>query len=245
VIIGLGATFGLAWTAALAPQKHRAGKIDHGLWVLFGALLVGRLLHVGLAWSYYSERLLDIPQIWLGGLSGAGALAGGLLALGLLAFFTRQNLGVLADGYTPLAAALVTSAWLACWADGAVYGAETTAWWGLPARDEWGELLRRQPVQMAAAGLTLALFWFLDRRRNDLKQPGQKASLALFGLGLLILATSFWRVDVSPVWSGLRPEAWAGVGFTLMAGTGYLLTYLSRRKSRKAASAIEILQNTS
>jgi prolipoprotein diacylglyceryltransferase len=198
-----------------------------------------------LAWSYYSERLLDIPQIWLGGLSGVGALAGGLLALGLLAFLTRQNLGALADGFTPLAAALVTSAWLACWADGAVYGAETNAWWGLPARDEWGELLRRQPVQMTAAGLTLALFWFLDRRRNDLKQPGQKASLALLGLGLLILATSFWRADVSPVWLGLRPEAWAGMGFAILSGVCYLLTYLSRRNSRKAASAIEILQNLS
>jgi prolipoprotein diacylglyceryltransferase len=183
VIIGLGATFGLAWTAALAPQKHRAGKIDHGLWVLFGALLGGRLVHTGLAWSYYSERLLDIPQIWLGGLSGVGALAGGLLALGLLAFFTRQNVGSLADGFTPLAAALVTSAWLACWADGAVYGAETTAWWGLPARDEWGELLRRQPVQMTAAGLTLTLFWFLDRRRTISSSPVRKPAWPCSGWG--------------------------------------------------------------
>jgi prolipoprotein diacylglyceryltransferase len=204
----------------------------------------GRLAHVAAAWPYYSERLLDIPQVWLGGLSGPGALCGGLLAIGLLAVFTRQKLGALADGYLPLAAALVVSAWLACWADGTVYGPETAGWWGLPARDEWGEISRRAPLQMVGACLSLGVFWYAERHR-DSKRPGLAASLALFGLGLLILATAWLRADLSPTWAGLRPEAWGGLGFTLLAVAAYLLARLPRRWPPAVAGETDILRNNS
>jgi prolipoprotein diacylglyceryltransferase len=202
----------LAWTAALAPGKHTARRIDQGLWILAGALLVAaRLVHVTVAWPYYLHRPFDIPQVWLGGLSGPGALAGGLLTLGLLSVVTYQNLGMLADTYLPLATTLVVSAWLACWSDGAAYGVQTNAWWGLLTRDEWGDLSRRLPLQIMAACLSLGIFWYAEKSR-DLKRPGQAASLALFGLGLLISGAALLRTDPSPTWAGMRPEAWAGLG---------------------------------
>ncbi len=236
----------MAWTAALAPNKHVAHWIDQGLWILFGALLGGRLVHVVSVWPYYVDRPQDIPQVWLGGLSGTGALAGGLLALGLLAIIIRQNLGALADRYLPLATALVVSAWLAGWADGVAYGAETAAWWGLPAIDEWGNLSRRAPLQMLAAILSLVVFWYADRRRHP-KHPGAAGSLALSGLGLLIFATALLRADPSPGWVGLRPEAWAGLGFTLLAGLVFLLARFPLRWRRRTSPAgdTDVLQNTS
>jgi prolipoprotein diacylglyceryltransferase len=237
-LIGLGAVTGLAWTAALAPDKHTARWIDQGLWLLLGALLGGRLVHVITTWGYYGERPLDIPQVWLGGLSGPGALAGGLLTLGLVALLTRQKLGVLADGYLPLAAALVVSAWLASWADGAAYGAETSAWWGLPARNEWGDLTRRMPLQMIAALLSLVVFWSANRY-SDPFRPGQASSLATIGLGMLILAVSLVRADPSPTWAGLRPESWAGLTFILLAAGAYLVSRFPLRWVRRSASAAE------
>jgi prolipoprotein diacylglyceryltransferase len=214
--------------------------------MLGGALLGGRLVHVAAAWPYYSERLLDIPQVWLGGISGSGALGGGLLALILLAAYTHQNLGMLADGYLPLAASLAVSAWLACWVDGAAYGAETAAWWGLPARDEWGDLTRRVPLQMLAALLALAVFWYADHRR-DPKRPGQGASLGLSGLGLLLFGAALLRADPSPIWAGMRPEAWVGLGFALLATLAYLLLRFPLRRGRRRSSAGETdsLQNIS
>lgn len=230
-MIGLGAVLGLAWVAWQAPEKLALRRIDQGLWLLLGALLGGRLVHVAMAWSYYAGGLLEIPQVWLGGFSGMGALAGALLALMLLAFITRQPLGDLADAYLPLAAALTVSAWLACWVDGCAYGVETTAWWSLPARDEWGELERRVPLQLLAASLTLGLFWLVDRSRTRLRRAGQPACLVLLGLGLLNLGISFLRVDPSPTWAGWRPETWAGFAFGLLAVAVYLLTLIPLQRS--------------
>jgi prolipoprotein diacylglyceryltransferase len=229
-----------------APGKHTARWIDQGLWLLGGALAGGRLAHVMAAWPYYSQRPLDIPQIWLGGISAPGALGGGLLALVIIAVFTRQNLGALADGYLPLMSSLVVSAWLACWADGAAYGAETSAWWGLPARDEWGEISRRVPLQMLAALLALAVFWYADRRR-DPKRPGQGASLGLSGLGLLLFVSTFWRADPSTTLAGLRPEAWVGLGIALLAALAYLLARLPLRRVRQSepVGETDILNNPS
>ena len=233
----------MAWTAALAPRKQATRWIDQGLWILLGALLGGRLAHVVFAWPYYMDRLMDIPQVWLGGLSGVGALGGSLLAIGLVAVLTRQDLGALADGYLPLAAALVVSAWLASWLDGSAYGAETTAWWGLPARDEWGVFSRRAPLQMAAACLALVVFWVSDRSR-DSHYPGQAASLAFSGVSVLILAVSLLRADPSPTWVGLRPDSWVSWGFALFSAGVF---YLSRRRGRRPGSSAEtdIFHNTS
>jgi phosphatidylglycerol:prolipoprotein diacylglycerol transferase len=239
LVVGLGAALGLAWMAWQAPEKLAARRIDHGLWLLLGGMLGGRLAHVAMAWPYYAGRLFDIPQVWLGGFSGAGALAGGLLTLMLLAFTTRQPLGELADVYLPLAAVLGVSGWLACWWDGCAYGPETTAWWGLPARDEWGELASRMPLQLLAASLTLSLFWLVDRTRQHLRRAGQPACLTLFGLGLLIFVVSFLRADPSQTILGWRPEAWVGLAVSLLAGTAFLLTLSPFLRTTTAAPSPE------
>jgi phosphatidylglycerol---prolipoprotein diacylglyceryl transferase len=237
LLVGVGATLGLAWVVWQAPEKQALRRVDQGLWLLLGSLLGGRAAHVATAWPYYAGRLLETPQVWLGGFSGAGALAGGLMALVLLASITRQPLGDLADAYMPLAAVLAVCAWLGCWLDGCAYGAETTAWWALPARDEWGELRQRFPVQLLAASLTLGLFWLVDRSRTHLPHPGQPACLALLGLGLLTFGISFIRVDPSQTWWGWRPETWTGVGFSFLAIIAYLLTFSPLRSSVSGASS--------
>jgi prolipoprotein diacylglyceryltransferase len=239
LLVGAGATLGLAWVVWQAPEKQALRRIDQGLWLLLGCLLGGRLAHVAIAWPYYAGRLPEIPQVWLGGFSGAGALAGALLALVFLASTTRQPLGDLADAYMPLAAVLAVCAWLGCWLDGCAYGAETTAWWALPARDEWGELRQRAPIQLLAASLTLGLFWLVDRSQTRLPRPGQPACLALLGLGLLTFGISFIRVDPSQTWWGWRPETWAGVGFSFLAIIAYLLTLPPLRSSASGASSAE------
>lgn len=235
LLLGLGAVFGLAWVAWQSPEKLTLRSFDQGILLLVGALLGGRLVHVAMTWSYYAEHLLDIPQIWTGGISGVGALIGGLLALGLLAIFTRQPIGELADTYLPLAIVLFVISWLACWLDGCAYGAETTAWYGLPARDEWGELSHRVPAQLLGAVLTLALFWLVDSGRKRFIVPGQAAYLALLGSGLIMLGISFLRVDPSQTWLGWRPEAWAGLSFSLISGLLYLANLIKLRRHVSAA----------
>lgn len=219
VIVGIGASLGMLGVVWRAPQKLVIRSLDNSLWVLVGALIGGRAAYVMASWPYIRDNLLEIPQVWLGGLSGPGALWGALVGLVCVSGFTRQPLGWVADGLFPLAAPLVVSAWLACWWDGSAYGPPTSAWWGFPAVDEWGVLTPRWPTQLLGALAALAWLWLLDWKRGLFNSPGQLASLALLGLSLELFGISFLRADPSQVWSGLRQESWMWLA---MAGTTWL-----------------------
>lgn len=232
VLIGLGTLLGLGWVAWQAPEKQVFRHLDAGLWVLVGSLLGSRAAYVFYNWSYYRAHPLDIPQVWLGGFSGPGALAGALLALLVLALFTRQPLAILADAVLPLALTLTLTGWLACWQAGSAYGAETTSWWGMPARDEWGHMASRFPVQLTGALLTAGIIALLDGVRRWLTTPGATASLGLLGLSLESLGLSFLRADPPLVWHGMRLEAWTALGFTGVSIIALLVFYLIQRTKK-------------
>lgn len=232
LILGLGATLGLLWIAWRAPAKAGLPRLDAGLLVLLGGLLGGRAGFVADHWSYYQAHLLEILSVHRGGFSWAGALAGGLVALLLVAALTRTSLGVLADAMLPLLATLTVTGWLGCWLDGCAYGPRTDQWWGLPAVNEWGRMSSRWPTQLLGAVLTLILFWLLDWGYSRLAaqdrspRPGTFALLGLLGLALLMFALSYLRVDPASLWYGFRLEAWAALGFAALAGLALLVCLL-------------------
>lgn len=241
LLLGVGGAAGLIWVAYRAPEKKALSYVDAGLAALIGGLVGGRAVYVAVNWGYYHDHLVEIPQVWLGGFSGLGALAGSVLAIAQLALFVRQTFGELADALLPLATSMVTAAWLACWVDGCAYGAPVEAWWGLQARDEWGILLPRVPVQLIGALLSLGLFWSLERISDRLPVPGQAAGLAVLGLSLILFGLSFLRADPTPYWQGMRLEAW---GALILAGLAslYLISSLVRmwlvirRRKRRLAN---------
>jgi len=219
----------MAWQA---PEKQVFRHLDAGLWVLVGGLVGSRAAYVLYNWSYYRAHPLDIPQVWLGGLSGPGALAGALLALLLVALVTRQRLAILADAVLPLGLTLTLTGWLACWQAGSAYGAETTSWWGMPARDEWGRMALRFPVQLTGALLTVGIIALLDGVRRWLITPGATASLGLLGLSLESFGLSFLRADPPLAWYGLRLEAWTALGFTGVSILALMVFYLIQRTKK-------------
>lgn len=220
LMLGLGAVVGLAWVAWRAPSGRALSMVDAGLWTLAGALLGGRAAYIALNWGYYQAQPLEIPQVWLGGLSWFGALLGGLLALAMLALFTDWLFGELADATLPLLAALTVGAWLACWVDGCAYGPPANSWLGLPSRDEWGVIALRLPVQLVGALLSLAVFWTLDRAdvRRLFGVDGLAAALAVSGVAAVILVLSFLRADPAQTWRGLRLDAWGALVVLVPAG---------------------------
>jgi prolipoprotein diacylglyceryltransferase len=243
LILGMATTFGLAWVAvraALTGDSSRAlQQINAGLWAGFGALVAGRLTFVLLQWAYFKHHLAQSLQVFRGGLSWPGALAGGLLALSFYALITAQKrntsrsptafqrFNTLADDLLPLAGTLAVSVWLGCWLDGTAYGPLASDFapplniLGLPARDEWGQISIRMPVQLAGALITLALLWTLDRYRKARRSkpnPGVTASLGLLGFGLEMFLLSMLRSDPGLFWAGLRADAWAALAFLLAGG---------------------------
>src|SRR4030065_623834 len=77
ILLGLGALAGLLLAGWRAPKKEASRYLDGSLGILLGALLGSRAVAVAVNYSYYQAHPGEIVQVWLGGLSGIGAMAGG------------------------------------------------------------------------------------------------------------------------------------------------------------------------
>ena len=233
ILLGLGVLLGLLLTVWRAPEKEASRYLEAGLWVLLGALVGSRAMTVVVNFTYYQSHPGEIVQVWLGGLSGMGALAGGILVIIILALWWKLPIGKLADTLLPLAGTLTIAAWLGCWVDSCGYGLASELWWVLPGRDEWGVLANRVPVQLMGAIITLVLIWLLDWAGKRLPIPGLNAAIGLFGMSAVIIALSFLRADPTPIWNGLRLEAWGAIGlmiFSLSSVVVLLLRWKIRKK---------------
>jgi phosphatidylglycerol:prolipoprotein diacylglycerol transferase len=235
LMISLGALAGLVMVAMRAPKKLAARYVDAGLVVLVCALVGSRLVFALTNWGYFRLHPSEIYQVWLGGLSASGALLGAFTAILILRAARGFFPGPLADGLLPLLGSLSIAAWLGCWIDGSAYGHPTTAWYALPASDEWGAVAGRLPVQLLGALLTLIVFVGLEQARGRYRQPGMVAGLGLLGWAMIFFGLSFLRADPAQAWQGLRLEAWGALG---VAGVGLasllvgLLRYRMKSKER-------------
>ena len=210
LILAFGAVIGLYWTARQAPTQTRQLHFNTGIWTLAAAAISGRAAYILIHWPYFQTHLDEMPQLWLGGITGSGALPGALLALFIGAKTNHQHLGESADALLPLLTSLTVHIWFACWLIGCFYGPPTDAWWGIPAHDEWGTTATRWPLQPLLAGLSLLMAWGVDqgRARGWIQAPGLAASLELGGFALLWVGVSFIRVDPVPKAYGLPLDAW-------------------------------------
>lgn len=229
LLIGLGGTIGLAWIAWRSPAEDRLPRLNAALWTLLGALVGGRTLFVVLNWEYFQLHTTEIPLITLGGFSWVGAFLGGAASLILVASLTNYKLGPLSDTLLPLVGALTVSAWLACWVDGCAYGRTTAAWWGLPAKDEWGLVSSRIPAQLLAALGSALWTWLLVSGPIELKSPGTTTSLGVLGYAVIALIMSFIRDDPSRTWFGLRLDTWGSVVLVSLSAVGFLFAIIKGR----------------
>jgi prolipoprotein diacylglyceryltransferase len=236
VLLGIGALLGLLLAGWRAPQKETIRYMDAEVLVLLLVLAGSRVGFVVVNGSYYAGHLGEIFQVWLGGLSSIGALAGAVIGIPIVSAWFRLPVGLLADISLPLASSLAITSWLGCWAGMCAYGAQSNAWWALPGRDEWGVVAARLPVQLMGAVLTLVLLILLEWLGKRWP-PGLSATLGLFGLSAIVFGLSYLRVDPVPVWRGWRLEAWgAAVLMAISAGIVVVLLVQWRLRPRPARS---------
>jgi len=233
ILLGVGALFGLLLLVWRAPKIETERTLDAGLWILFAALVGGRAMAVGVNFQYYQTHPGEMLQVWLGGISGVGAFAGGLVAIIILSLWWKHPAGKLADAVLPLAGVIAIMAWLGCWADSCGYGLPSVEWWAIPGRDEWGVLATRVPVQLLGAILTLALVWSLDWASKRIPIPGLVAAIGLFGISAVIFTLSFLRADPIPIVNGLRLEAWAAVGLMIISLSAVVVLLLHWKFKKK------------
>lgn len=241
---GVGATLGL-WRLARSMPRQSGLWVNIGLFILLLALIGARISYIFTNQAYFSHHLIEMPMVWLGGLTWPGALAGAFLGMVYLTIVYRSphtgrvTTGWIGDCLYPLLPPVVITAWLGCWQSGVAYGplAPGGAWWAVPSLDESGAILMRWPVQLAAAASLLIFFAVLEWRVPPLAPSGRLSGIAVFGLLVHFLTFSFLCQDPSPVWNGMRVDTWAAI-LLLVVYFSYLLFYgLVTRLFRRAVQA--------
>lgn len=249
--VGLGAALGL-WRLAVGAPRQSGFWVNIGLIILFISLICARLGFVFYNRTYFITHPIEIPMLWLGGLTWPGAVTGMFLGLVFLAAMypnprtRRISIGWIGDQLYPLLPPVVVATWLGCWQIGAAYGpvAPEGAWWAVPSMDESGAILLRWPVQLAAAVGLLVFFVVVERRVKSYKMPGRLCGIALFGLLIHFLIFSFLCVDPNPYWNSLRIDSWAAIIFLLLFITYLILKGLTAFFRRRVLrSALKVTGN--
>lgn len=220
VMVGIGIGVGILWSVwpvAAFPDLARS-RFEVSAIALASAVIGGRIGYVLVNWAYFQKNITEIPQIWAGGLSWAGAVTSGIFAILITARIRRTSFGELADGLRPLLTSIAVSAWLASWMTGFAYGIAVDTWWGVPARNEWGFMARRWPVQLVGAFSALGFHWASDQLqvRKWRRKPGLAACLELGGLFITISGLTPFRADPAPQWGGIRIDAWAAITLVIL-----------------------------
>jgi prolipoprotein diacylglyceryltransferase len=203
--------------------------LDAGLGALFISLIGARTGFVLRNLPYYKINLVEIPQLWLGGLSWPGALIGFTLTLVSIHLIWKEPLGKMADSFLPLLGLMVLAAWLIGWGSGVGYGSETSAWYGIPVRDILDVVSKRWPLPILGALFSAA--WIIGTILFPLKkirEPGFRSVLAIAGLTGINLSLSFFREDPAPQFLSLRWESWFSIAFLVCA---LVFMFLQRKKA--------------
>ncbi|MBE0699366.1 MAG: prolipoprotein diacylglyceryl transferase, partial [Anaerolineaceae bacterium] len=219
--VGIGAALGLWRIARSSPQPYSTTLVNMGLFTLLCSLFGARLFYTWINYEYFSAHLIEIPQIWLGGLSWPGAVGGAWIAILSLPLThhdshgSRIPLGWIADRIYPLLPPLSISIWLGCWSMGVAYGpalAEGT-WWAIPSLDESGTFNLHWPLQFLSALSLLVFFLLLELRLKRPRPTGLLAGLAAAGLLVHLFAASLLRADPDRFWGGIRADTWMATAY--------------------------------
>ncbi|WP_420644811.1 prolipoprotein diacylglyceryl transferase family protein [Candidatus Leptofilum sp.] len=224
--IGLLLSWGI--TQQRSHKQALPHWLDAALATLIGGWLGARLTFVLLNWDYFAERPSELVQLWQGGLTAYGGLAGGLLGLGLWCWWRKRPFLPYATLFSPALLLLIITGWAACWIEGCAYGVETTlGLFSANLPDHFGVFTVRYQTQLLGVSLNLLLLLLVylpTRKLTNLPL----FPLTLISANLIHFALTFLRGDAAPVLLGWRLDSWLALLFAL--GGVVLLQYGRRYK---------------
>lgn len=206
-------------------EAHRKGipterVNDLALWIFLGAFVGARLLHVIDRWDYYSVNPSQILAVQNGGLAILGAILGGSLTAGVLAW--RQGLPVrrFFDAAAPGLILGQAIGRFGCWVTGDAVGQATDGTWGViyaNARAMAPEIgVAYQPVFFYEQLWDLAVFGVLWLVRKRLKVDGHLFALYLGLYAAGKFGLTFLRTEVVWFW-GLQEAQVFALGAIIIA----------------------------
>ena len=198
LIIGWRLVVGLMRRPALwgGAAPMRPELVDDLLtWIILGVIVGGRLGFVLFYEpAYYLANPLDIPKVWLGGMSFHGGFAGVIVAA--LLYARRHGIAPLrlADALAVVAPVGLFFGRIANFINAELWGRPTELPWGVIFP---GDSFARHPSQLYEAGLEgllLGLILWALVRAGGLMRPGLAFGVFLLGYGLSRMFVELFRV---------------------------------------------------
>jgi len=245
-IASYGTMLAIAFAVGILLARREARRLkmdaervtDLGLVVLVCSVVLARLLYVLLHWDYFTGHLGEILQVWTGGLSFHGGLAGALLGGAVYARVSKIGFWRLTEVCTPSGPLGYAIARIGCLLNGCCYGGPTSLPWGVafPISADRPELTApSHPAQLYASGLNLILFAVIMRLRWRPHKDGQLFAWYVVGYSVTRIIMEYFRRGVTArvLWGGVTEAQWASAVIILMGVA--LSVWLGRRgKTRKA-----------
>ncbi len=222
-------------------QGHDGRDItDMAIWVVIAGVIGARLYHVITDYQLYTHDWIKAFEIWTGGLAIWGAVAGGALAVFLVARRRRLDALALMDAIAP---GVVLAQAIGRWGNyfnQELFGKPTTLPWGLeisPAHRPAGyeQYATFHPTFLYESLACLAIFVVLVRVGPRLRLRRGQTTAAY--IALYTLARFFFenlRIDPAHHVAGLRINAWVSLGVCVAAVAWFV--WLGRRADRPSAA---------
>lgn len=228
--------------------------------VLVFAVIGARLYHVIHQWAYYSEHLIQIPQIWVGGLGIPGAVVGGVFAIWLYCRINHLNTLRWFDIFASAMLLGQAIGRLGNFVNQELYGPPTDLPWGIPIDaahrvGPWTDLAaypvdttRFHPLFAYEALLNLVglvlILWAARRFAAWLYDGDILAFYLIWYSGVRIWLETFrvenWTILGVPtaIWIGILTILAAGGVFILrhVKGWGVAGAFIKEKEAREAAA---------
>jgi prolipoprotein diacylglyceryl transferase len=224
-------------------EKKNTEGADQLLMYMFFAVLIGaRLGHVFFyQWDYYSQHLLEIVQIWKGGLASHGAA----IAITIALILYKRNHPEYTFGWIIDRVAIPTAIGGSFIRFGNFFNSEivgdyTDGSWGVVFERNRDEItgvfdtMPRVPIQLFEGFLYVLIFIVLITIYIRSKYKPREGSLMAIFLFMMFAGRFFleyWKVDVNPLTMlgvTLTHGQWLSFPFIAIA---FFIYYLSRRNS--------------
>jgi len=222
--------------AAGAYYAHRAGArrgltvpllIDFVFLVLVLAIIGARALFVLLALGEYAKDPLTVVDVWRGGLSFHGGLAGAILGAVLFVRWRKLRFAVLADLAIPGLAIGYAITRIGCFLNGCCHGHPTDLPWGVVFPENAQRFpMPVHPTQLYAGLGSLLIFLILVRLAPRLHRPGQVLPVYLVLYSILRFICEQTRRGATAEVSTLIPALTVGQIACIVTAVGGVVWFL-------------------
>jgi len=194
--------------------------MDLVLWIAVGGVIGARMLYVIDRWDAFAANPLQILAFHTGGLSIMGAIIGGALIGGLVAWRKGLPIRRLFDTIAPGLVLGQAIGRFGCLFTGDTVGRPTDGTWGIVYLNPGARVpqlgVAYQPAFFYEQLWDLVVFAILWRMRGRFKEDGQLFALYLGLYAIGKFAITFIRID--PVWFwGLQESHFVALGLLALA----------------------------